>query len=117
MPIDSAIGKENAAAGYSTAAAYASLHTADPAGTGAAEVTGGTPAYARIAITWTAGATDGVRTGTLAAPFDVPAGTDVTHIGLWTAATGGDYLDKAPLSTSFASQGTLEVTSLTYTQS
>ena len=116
MAIDTAQAKENAAAGYTGSALYASLHTADPAGTGAAEVTGGSPAYARVAITWAPGAVDGVHTGTLASAFNVPAAT-VTHLGLWTAAVGGTYLDKAPCNAVFASQGTLTVTSVTYTQS
>lgn len=114
MPIASAQGKENAATGYTAQAAFASLHTADPGATGASEVTGGSPAYARVAVTWTAGGTDGVATATLASAFDVPAATTVTHLGLWTS--GGVYLDKAPLSATFASQGTLTVSSITYTQ-
>lgn len=116
MAIATAQGKENAASGYTGAATHASLHTADPGTTGSAEVAGGSPAYARQAITWAAGATDGVQTGTLAADFDVPAGTTVTHIGLWTAATGGTFLDKATLAATFENQGTLNVSSLTYTQ-
>ncbi len=117
MAIASPYGKEKAAGGYVAEALYASLHTADPGATGASEVTGGTPAYARVAITWTAGATDGVYTGALATPFDVPANTTITHIGLWTAATAGSFVDKAALPATFASQGTLTVASLTYTQS
>jgi hypothetical protein len=117
MPIAGAQGKESAATGYTSQALYASLHTADPGATGASEVAGGSPAYARKAVTWTAGGVDGVATATLAGPFDVPADTTITHIGLWTAASGGTYVDKAALSATFASQGTLEVASLTYTQS
>ena len=114
MPIAAAQGKENAATGYTSGAAFASLHTADPGATGASEVTGGNPAYARVAITWTAGATDGVATATLATPFDVPASTTITHIGLWSS--GGVFIDKAPLSATFSSQGTLTISSITYTQ-
>lgn len=117
MAIAGAQGKENAAVGYVGGALYASLHTADPGATGASEITGGSPAYARKAVTWTAGAVDGVATATLAGPFDVPASTTITHIGLWTAASGGTFIDKAALSATFSSQGTLEVASLTYTQS
>ena len=114
MPIAAAQGKENAALGYTGNAAFMSLHTADPGATGASEVTGGAPAYARVAITWTAGATDGVSTGTLAGPFNVPAGTTITHVGLWDSA--GNYLDKAVLQATFSSQGTLTIASVTYTQ-
>ena len=116
MAIATAQGKENAAAGYTAQALFASLHTADPGATGSSELTGGSPAYARQAVTWTAGPTDGISSGALAAAFDVPPATTITHIGLWTAASGGTFIDKAPLSATFASQGTLQVTSLTYTQ-
>lgn len=60
----------------------ASLHTASPGETGTNEVTGGSPAYARKAITWSAasgGAVDSSNTPV----FDVPAGTTVTHVGFW----------------------------------
>jgi hypothetical protein len=61
-----------------------SLHTAYSA-TGANEVTGGSPAYARKAITMGAAASR-VRTNSSSPVFDVPTGTTVRFIGLWTAA-------------------------------
>lgn len=116
MPIATAQGKENAATGYTAQALYMSLHTADPGTTGANEVTGGAPAYARKAVTWVAGSVDGVYNATVPA-FDVPAAT-VTHVGLWTAASGGTFLDKADVADQvFPSQGTLTITNVTYTQS
>ncbi len=117
MAIDTAQQKENTAAGYVGSAAYLSLHTADPAGTGANEVSGGSPAYQRVALTWSAGPVDGVYTASLAAPFEVPPSTTITHVGVWTAQTGGTYLDKAACSVTFASQGQLTLPSITYTQS
>lgn len=115
MAIATDAQKENLAVAYGTNAAYASLHTADPGTTGASEVTGGSPAYARKALAWSAGTVDGVVT--ISVTFDVPAGTTVTHAGMTTAATGGTFLDKVSLgSLAFASQGTLTV-SFTYTQS
>ena len=62
----------------------ASLHTAYSA-TGANEVAGGTPAYARKAITVGAAATR-ARAATSAPVFDVPGLTTVRFIGLWTNA-------------------------------
>lgn len=112
MAIDTALAKENAAAGYVGAATLASLHTADPAGTGAAEVAGGAPAYAKQAVTWTAGAVDGVYVSNMLT-FNVPPNTTITHAGLWT--TGGVYLDKAVVDATFVSQGVFQLT-LTYTQ-
>ena len=88
-------------------ALYASVHTADPGTSGASEATGGTPAYARKALTW-----GSASAGSLAATkvtFDVAAGT-YTHFGLWSAATGGTFYGGATLSQSetFAAQGTLD---------
>lgn len=115
MAIDTARAKENAAGGYTAAATHASAHTADPAGTGAGEVTGGSPAYARKPITWNAGAVDGVYTSDLI-EFDIPAATTLTHVGAWTALTAGTYLDKTTVAATFTSQGKFRVV-LTYTQS
>lgn len=61
----------------------ASLHTAYSA-SGANEVTGGSPAYARKAIT-VAAASSRARAASTAPVFDVPA-TTVRFIGLWTNA-------------------------------
>lgn len=68
---------------------FASLHTGAAGTTGANEATGGSPAYARKAITWTDGSVDGSTTGSQVS-FDVPAGTYV-EIGFWSAATGGTF--------------------------
>lgn len=62
----------------------ASLHTAYSA-TGANEVTGGSPAYARKAIT-VAAASGRARAASSAPVFDVPAAATVRFIGLWTNA-------------------------------
>lgn len=61
----------------------ASLHTAYSAA-GANEVTGGSPAYARKAITIAAAASR-ARAASTAPVFDVPA-TTVRFIGIWTNA-------------------------------
>ena len=65
-----------------------SLHTADPGTTGASEVTGGT--YARVATTWGSPASGSAAGSEVS--LNVPAGTTVTHWGLWSAATGGTFL-------------------------
>ena len=115
MTIATNVQKETLAAAYAGAAVYASLHTATPGSTGASEVTGGSPAYARKAVTWTAGGSDGVYTGTCT--FDVPTGITITHGGLWTAVTAGTFLDGGALAASqaFSAQGTYVLT-ITYTQ-
>lgn len=114
MAIATNTEKQNLATQYGNNAAYASLHTADPGTTGTSEVSGGSPAYARKALVWTSGST-GTVTATVT--FDVPTSTTVTFCGLWTASTGGTFLDKATVtSQTFSAQGTYQL-SLTYTQS
>jgi hypothetical protein len=90
-----------------TLATHASLHTADPGSTGASEVSGGSPAYARKAITWAA-ASAGSKTLSAAVTFDVPAGTTVTHCGTWSAISAGTFRAGGTLSVpeSWGAQGT-----------
>ena len=107
MAVATAQGRENTVQGFATPATHASLHTADPGTTGASELTGGSPAYARKPITWTPGAVDGVYTATVV--FDVPTGVTLTHVGLWTALTAGTFLDKATVTLTTASQTTVTV--------
>lgn len=104
-------GKNVALGGLAAVAGFASLHTANPNPSGGNEVTGGSPAYARKAITWNtpnAGNLDSSN----APVFDIPAGTTVTHFGLWSAATGGTFYGGEPLSApeTFTGQGTYTLT-------
>ncbi len=113
MPIAVDGTRQIVANAYTGAATHGSLHTANPGTTGAAELTGGTPAYARKPLTWTAGTTG---TATSTAIFDVPTGVTVTHTGVWSALTAGTYRDNADITDqTFSSQGTLTV-NYTYTQ-
>ena len=117
MAIATAQQRENLAVAYGAAAPYASLHSAAPGTTGASELStsGGSPAYARKALSWAPGTVDGTVTAT--AVFDVPAGVTVAGAGLYTATTGGTYLDGGTVtSQAFATQGTYTLT-LTFTQS
>lgn len=117
MAIATNAQKETLAVAYGTAATHGALFTADPgtSGTVTGEVTGGSPAYARKALTWTAGSSDGIVTAS--ATFDVPTGTTVTHIGVCSASSGANLLDRISItSQSFSAQGTLQV-NYTYTQS
>ncbi len=84
--------------------AYASLHTDDPSTTGTNEVTGGSPAYARKAVTINAAAA-GSRALNADVTFDVPACT-VKHVGYWTTITGGTFHGSDPVTNEvFAAQG------------
>lgn len=115
MAIQTNTQKETVAIAYGGAAAYGALYTTAPGASAGTEVTGGSPAYARKALSWVAGTTDGIVTAT--ATFDVPAGSTVVGIGVHTAITAGTYLDGASItSQAFSTQGTLAVT-FTYTQS
>lgn len=88
------------------AVTHVSLHTADPGDTGANEVAGGAPAYARKAITIDAAAA-GNRNSSTVPEFDVPAATTVTHVGFWTAAVAGVFLGGFDATDEvFAAQGT-----------
>lgn len=91
---------------------YVSAHTADPGSSGTSEVTGGSPAYARKAVTWSS-ATGGVASASGLPTFDIPTSTTVTYLGLWSAVTGGTYKGKIAISSqAFSSQGTLPIASI-----
>lgn len=98
-----------------TVMVFASLHTADPGDTGANEVSGGSPAYGRKAITWNA-ATGGALDNNANPVFDVPAATTVTHAGLWSAVTGGTYHGSGDIANeTFAGQGQYTLSDLDIT--
>ena len=114
MAISTTGHRETLAIAYGSNTPYLSLHTADPGTTGAFEASGGSPAYARKALSWTPGSPDGTVTAT--ATFDVPAGT-YTFVGAWTTVTGGTFLDKASItSTTKTGQDQIQV-NVTFTQS
>lgn len=86
---------------------FISLHTADPADTGANEVTGGN--YARIGVATTTGwntTTGGTASSTNVNEIVFPAtGTvtwsaTVTHVGIWDAVTAGNLLFNGAISPS-----------------
>jgi hypothetical protein len=100
---------------------HMSLHTANPGTSGTGEATGGSPAYARQAVTFNAAGAVGPMGGT-AQPatvgvawsnqvtFDLAAGT-YTHFGAWSAVTAGTLRCSNALSSSqvLASQGQVKV--------
>lgn len=92
---------------------YISLHTADPGATGANEVsTGSWPAYVRRKAEGSGSMGSGWGTPTtgvsananqLTFPSNDGSGTvTVTHFAIWDAATSGNCLESAALSTSRA---------------
>lgn len=87
-------------------AVFVSLHDDDPSTTGANEVSGGTPAYARKAITWN-DAASGSLDSSNTPEFDVPASTTVAYVGFWSEATDGTFYGSADVTDEvFAAQGT-----------
>lgn len=115
MAIQTTAMKNLLATAYGTNAAYAALYSTAPGSSPGTELTGGSPAYARKALSW--GSASG---GVVSAPsvsFDVASGSTVAGAGVHSAVTAGTYYDGGSLtSQSFASQGTYSLT-LTYTQS
>lgn len=109
MTIATTTEKNNLASRYATDGLYAALFSTAPSGsTPGTEVTGGS--YARVAVSWGA-ASNGAITGT--ATFNVPAGT-IAGAGLYSASTGGTYLDGGSITSQSVSAGTFALT-LTFT--
>lgn len=114
MAIQTTTEKNNLASQYGTNAAFGAVYTTAPGASAGTEPSGGSPAYARKALTWGA-PSGGVVTAT--ATFDIPAGTTIVGAGVHTAVTAGTYLDGcAVTSQTFATQGTYAVT-FTFTES
>lgn len=84
---------------------HASLHSAAPGDTGANEISGGSPAYARKAVTIGTSTSGGPRALSADVTFDVPAVT-VAYVGFWTALTGGTFVGYHDVTDeTFAAQG------------
>lgn len=90
-------------------ATHIAAFTANPGDTGANEVTGGV--YARQPITWAA-ASGGTASASNTPEIPIPAGTTVTHIGLFTASSGGTFLGSEDnADETYGGDGILRVTS------
>jgi hypothetical protein len=71
--------------------AFASLHTSYSATGTPGELTGGSPAYARKAITWATASTGSKAANGTLPTFDIPPSTTVAFVGLWSLVTGGTF--------------------------
>jgi len=75
---------------------YVSLHTSDPGETGANEVPGTLAGYARKAhSSWTTSASGTLSNDgdiTFATITDTVDSATVTHVGIFTASSGGDFI-------------------------
>ena len=113
MPITTD-GKNEGLDALAALADYAALFSDDAATT---EISGGTPAYARKALTWGA-ASGGVVAITNEPEFDVPAGATVRAVGFMTLLTGGVLLAYHNVTDeSFGAQGTYTLTAASMTLS
>ena len=92
---------------------HASLHSGFPCTT-ANELSGGSPAYARKAITFeaVAGTETSLSIDASNAPiFDVPAGATVSAVGYCTASSGDNIVADADVTNeSYTGQGTYTLT-------
>lgn len=116
MPINGQSMRSALANAYGTNAPYAAVYSTAGGATAGTEPTGGSPAYARKAVTWGGAGSGNTNTATIAA-FDIPSGFTVAGAGFHSALTAGTYMDGgAVTSQAFASQGTYQL-SASYTQS
>jgi len=80
---------------------YLSAHTADPGLTGTSEVgTAGSNGYARQALALNAGASKATANTSqiqIPLPNNISAGTAVPWLGVWDAATAGNFMFRVPL--------------------
>lgn len=96
---------------------FIGIHTLTDPGTGtnanAGEATGGSPAYARIGVTWGAAAA-GQKSNTNTLTFDVPAGT-YGFFTLWDAVSGNtnNYRGYMPFGGATRSFGTVDAAGVT----
>ncbi len=89
-----------------------SLHTADPSTTGANEVSGGSPAYARETITFNAASGGSMDDSATPLVFDVPASTTIAYVGYWDGAT---FMGSDPVTNeAFTGQGTYTLTDVDF---
>lgn len=89
---------------------HVSAHTADPGTTGTSEVTGGS--YARQSITFAASSAGNLNSSNTPV-IPIPAGTTITHLGLWSALSAGTFYGSVDITDeTFGSAGNYTVTDL-----
>jgi|SRR5579859_4918879 len=98
------LAKNAAVTAIANAAKYISIHTVDPAGTGAGELTNVGP-YNRVATTWGVAA-GGSITGSLVTVL-MNTGVTIVGWGVWDAPTGGNFWEGGllPVSETFNGAG------------
>jgi len=109
MPYGS-LGKNAMLDALGALAVFVSLHEGDPGDTGLNEISGGSPAYIRKAITWNA-ASGGSLDSSNQPVLDVGAGKTVSYVGFWSAESAGVFYGAADVTDEvFGAQGTYTLT-------
>jgi len=102
----STLGKNAMLDALAGLAVFVSLHEGDPGDSGANEISGGSPAYVRKAITWNPAAAGSIDSSNQPV-LDVPAGKTVSYVGFWSAESGGVFYGAADVVDEvFGAQGT-----------
>lgn len=86
---------------YAVTTPYISLHTGDPGTTGASEVSGGSYAREDASAAFPAAASGAISSNADVEFVDMPTAT-VTHVGVWEAVSGGNFIAGGALSSSVA---------------
>lgn len=96
--------------GVGGAGTWISLHSASPGTTGANEINGGSPAYARVQTTWSASG-GGSKSGSQVT-LNVPASVTVAFFGIWSASSAATWIGGGSLPTSqpYVAQGLYALT-------
>lgn len=90
-----------------TPCTHVSLHSATPGDNGANEISGGSPAYARKAVTFADASTKSMTQNGTDPVFDIPPSTTIGFVGFWSAITGGTFLGFSTITEeTYAGQGT-----------
>lgn len=108
--------KSDALGAVRTAQTHLSLHTAYPGDSGANETSGGSPAYARKAVTWGAvgGTPPSFDVSASVTGFDVAAGVTIKWIGAFTASSGGTFKGCSPAGTTLRGVATIQASDDTF---
>lgn len=77
---------------------YASVHNGDPGLVGSNEITGGS--YVRKAVTCSAASGGAKANSSDLNWINMPTATGIAYIGLWDAASGGNFLWSLPMAVS-----------------
>jgi hypothetical protein len=112
MPLTTA-GLDFAVNSVTGAAVWVGLTDAGGTEVGSQGNGAGSPAYARINITWNASSGGSATMADLPIQFDVPAGDTVSRFALYSASTGGTQYSIEDVSAAegpYAAQGTYDLT-------